>query len=175
MHTVELLPDPATEARVRQVWRRLARTGLPSLAAHRHATNRPHLTLATTSGLPPAVRRELAVALSVLPLPLRLDGTIRFTGRTEALAWRVVPDAALASLHRRVWEALVALGAEDGNPLHEPGTWVPHLTLGRTRSGAADWPDELLPADLSEPYDGAFTAARSYDSVTRTVEPLSLC
>ncbi|MEU0335757.1 2'-5' RNA ligase family protein [Streptomyces sp. NPDC006193] len=172
MRTVELLPDPVTEARVRRVWQELAAAGLPSLAGHRHPTNRPHLTLATADGPPRAAWRELPAVLAVLPLPLRLEGAIRFSGRTRVLAWRVVPDAELAALHRRVGELLHGHGTGSGGPPPAPGFWSPHITLGRTRSDRARWPDGLLPAELSEPWEGAFTAARSYDTATRTVEPL---
>ncbi|MFK4111347.1 2'-5' RNA ligase family protein [Streptomyces sp. NPDC002176] len=169
MRTVELLPDEATEARVRRVWAWLAEAGLPSLAGHRHPTNRPHLTLTTASELPWDARPTLTAALSVLPLPLRLEHTLRFEGRTSVLAWRVAPDAALAALQRRVWELLPGAG----NPLFEPDDWVPHLTLGRTRSSTDPWPADLLPTELSEPWEGTFTAARSYDSEARTVECLT--
>ncbi|MFF8866238.1 2'-5' RNA ligase family protein [Streptomyces sp. NPDC015139] len=173
MHTVELLADSATEERVRHVWQRLAAAGLPSLADHRHPTNRPHLTLATSPELPWVLRRELCTVLTALPLPLSLRGVIRFSGRVKVLAWRVVPDAALAALQREVWEVLAGSGSGVGNPLHEPGTWVPHISLARARSGAVPWPDELLPAELSQQWDGTFDAARSYDSTARTVEPLT--
>ncbi|MFB7775353.1 2'-5' RNA ligase family protein [Streptomyces bauhiniae] len=168
MRTVELLPDGATEARVRRVWARLAELGMPSLAGHRHATNRPHLTLTTASEWAWDVRPALTEALSLLPLPLRLEGTLRFEGRTSVLAWGVVPDAGLVALQRQVWELL----PEAGNPLFEPENWVPHLSLGRTRSGPGSWPPELLPSELSEPWEGRFAAARSYDSESRTVERL---
>ncbi|MEU6384149.1 2'-5' RNA ligase family protein [Streptomyces bauhiniae] len=169
MRTVELLPDEATEARVRRVWGRLAELGMPSLAGHRHPTNRPHLTLTTASELPWDARPSLAAVLSALPLPLRLAGTLRFEGRTSVLAWGVVPDAGLAALQRQVWELLPGAG----NPLFEPENWVPHLSLGRTRSGPDAWPTPLLPAELSEPWEGAFVSARSYDSELRTVERLA--
>ncbi|MFF7967829.1 2'-5' RNA ligase family protein [Streptomyces sp. NPDC007903] len=169
MRTVELLPDGATEAWVRRVWGRLAEVGMPSLAGHRHSTNRPHLTLTTAFELRWDERPALAAALSVLPLPLRLEGTLRFEGRMSVLAWRVVPDARLAALQRQIWELL----SGGGNPLFEPGDWAPHLTLGRSRSTADPWPVELLPVELSEPWEGTFTAARSYDTELRTVERLA--
>jgi 2'-5' RNA ligase len=173
VHTVELLPDPATEERVRAVWRELAARGLPSLAGHRHPTNRPHLTVAVADALPWDARRRLAEALAVLPLPLRLADPVRFTGRTRVLAWRVVPGPGLLDLHRVVWDALRPGDGAAGHPLLAPGRWTPHITLGRTRSRAASWPDDLLPPALSRPWDGAFTGARTYDSVTRATEPLS--
>ncbi|MFI0240602.1 2'-5' RNA ligase family protein [Streptomyces sp. NPDC016845] len=179
MHTVELLVDRVTEQRVVGVWRALAATGLPSQAGHHHPTNRPHLTLATSAELPPGGWRALARTLSALPVPLRLEGVLRFDGRTRVLAWRVVPGAELTAIHRQVWEQLHTdgEGKSDGganrNPLHAPGSWTPHLTLGRSRSAAACWPDELLPVELAEPWEGNFTQARSYDSVRRTVELLA--
>ncbi|MGA4799738.1 2'-5' RNA ligase family protein [Streptomyces lavendulocolor] len=172
MHTVELLPDPATEGVVREVWRALAARGLPSLDSHRHGTNRPHLTLAAADELPGDARRRLEAAMGVLPLPLCLAGTLRFTGRTRVLAWRVVPGPGLLGLHRAVWDVLHPRGGEGGNPLHAPGRWVPHITLGRTRSRSGDWAEDLLPAALGLPWNGMFTGARTYDSVTRTTAPL---
>ncbi|MFF7384809.1 2'-5' RNA ligase family protein [Streptomyces griseoluteus] len=169
MRTVELLPDEVTEARVRRVWGRLAELGMPSMAGHAHATNRPHLTLTTASELPWDMRPALTQALSALPLPLRLAGTLRFEGRTSVLAWRVVADAGVAALQRRVWELLPGAG----NPLFAPTSWAPHLSLGRTRSGPDSWPAALLPAELSAPWEGRFTAARSYDTGSRTVERLA--
>lgn len=166
---MELLPDETTEARVRRVWRRLAEAGMPSLAGHRHPTNRPHLTVTTASEVPWGARSALAGALTALPLPLRLEGTLRFEGRTSVLAWRVVAGAGLAALQREVW----ALLPGGGNPLFEPDRWVPHVTLGRSRSGSGSWPAELLPAELFEPWEGMFAAARSYDTELRTVERLA--
>ncbi|MFI7388495.1 2'-5' RNA ligase family protein [Streptomyces sp. NPDC049813] len=172
MHTVELLVDRVTEQRVADVWRALAVSGLPSQANHHHPTNRPHLTLTTTAEPPPGGWRALGPALSVLPVPLRLEGVVRFGGRTRVLAWRVVPSAELTALHQQVWELLRADGDVSRNPLHAPGNWTPHLTLGRTRSTAAYRPDASLPAELAEPWEGHFTHARSYDSVRRTVQLL---
>ncbi|MFD7130916.1 2'-5' RNA ligase family protein [Streptomyces sp. NPDC059894] len=172
MRTVELLPDATTELRVREMWRGIAAAGLPSLADHPHPTNRPHLTLATCDDLDHPARAALAATLDGLPAPLRLDGLLRFPGRTRVLAWRVDPDAGLTRLHRQVWDVLGAHATGRLNPLHAPGRWVPHLTLGRSSRASAWWPDHLLPAALSAPWDGTLTHARSYDSVTRTVEHL---
>lgn len=172
MRTVELLPDTATEAHVREMWRMMAAAGLSSLAEHRHPTNRPHVTLATCEDLRPSARAELAALFDGgLPVPFRLDGLLRFDGRTRVLAWRVAADAPVLELHRRVWEVL-APTAGRLNPLHAPGRWIPHMTLARSRRATARWPDRLLPAALREPREAAFTGARGYDSTTRTVEHL---
>lgn len=172
MHTVELLVDPVTEERVVRVWRALAAAGLPSQADHRHPSNRPHLTLAASAEPPPGGWRALGPALSALPVPLRLEGVLRFSGRTRVLAWRVVPGAELTTVHRQVWDLLRTCDDESCNPLHAPENWTPHLTLGRSRATTARWRDDLLPPELSEPWEGTFTQARSYDTVRRTVELL---
>ncbi|MGV9692028.1 2'-5' RNA ligase family protein [Streptomyces sp. NPDC003444] len=171
MHSVELLPDPSTERAVRDAWRRLADAGLPSLAGHRHPTNRPHLTLASAEDLPAEVRaRLLRVFAESLPVPLRLDGLVRFSGRVRVLAWAVRPDDALLRLHEDVWRILrAAPGSGRPNPLLDPARWVPHVTLGRGRDASWD-----VPADgVVSPSAGAWTSVRSYDSVTRTVELLA--
>ncbi|HEX5566912.1 MAG TPA: 2'-5' RNA ligase family protein [Streptomyces sp.] len=174
MRTVELLPDEATDRAVREVWRHLERLGLPSQAGHPHPTNRPHLTLATGQELPAAVRVLLEGALAPLPVPLRLEGLLRFPGHVRVLAWAVRPDRALVRLHERVWQVLARSPAVGRmNPLHAPGRWVPHITLGRSLRPAWERPDaELLPARLHGPLYGRLTGARSYDSASRTTEAL---
>ena len=152
VHTVELLLDDDLDAAVRAVWDRLAAAGLKSLALHPHPTNRPHVTLATGAVRP--ARLDLP-----LPLPVTLDGTIRFDGRVGMLVWLVVPSPALLALQADVWRATA-----DENPLHEPGRWVPHVSLARrVPPGFA--------ADAGVRH-GRFVAARSYDTETRTVVSL---
>ncbi|MCI0383085.1 2'-5' RNA ligase family protein [Streptomyces sp. CNQ085] len=174
MRTVELLPDATTDLAVRRAWRHLAAAGMPSQEAHTHPTNRPHLTLATADALPGATREDVAAALGDLPVGLCLDGLLRFTGRTYVLAWAVRPDPELLRLHTAVWRALTGLPGTGGtNPLHAPGRWVPHITLGRSRRPAWSLTDgELLPAGVRGPVRGRLTGARSYDSATRTTEAL---
>ncbi|MFF8828571.1 2'-5' RNA ligase family protein [Streptomyces sp. NPDC015131] len=169
MLSVELLPDEATERAVREVWARLRRAGLVSLAAHRHPTNRPHLTLAAAAEPAPGARAGLAEALRVLPVPLVLDGTVRFGGRANVLAWAVRRDEPLLRLQGAVWRALRdASGCAPPNPLHDPVRWCPHLTLGRGRG--AVWPltDGELFGAAGGVFAGRWVAARTYDSVTRT-------
>ncbi|MFD9291623.1 2'-5' RNA ligase family protein [Streptomyces sp. NPDC060030] len=175
MHSVELLLDHATERAVREAWERLARAGLPSLAAHRHPTNRPHLSLATADTLPAQTRAGLDHTLTAaLPLSLTLDGLVRFGGRRHVLGWAVRPDDALLSLHRTVWRTLrEAPGCGRPNPLHDPERWIPHITLGRgaehpgTASGT-----EVLPLVPDTPLTGRWTGARTYDSLSRTTDRL---
>ncbi|CAM5353102.1 MULTISPECIES: 2'-5' RNA ligase family protein [Streptomyces] len=173
MRTVELLLDEAAELAVREAWRRLADAGLPSQARHRSPTNSPHLTLAACPELTAPIRWGLAEAAAALPLPVRFTGVVRFERPTSVLAWALDLDSALAGLHRRVWEA-VASDSPPGtlNPFHEPGRWIPHVTLGRTRRADA-FADrrisELLP---TPPPSVRLIALRSYDTGTGAVEVL---
>ncbi|MFB8029410.1 2'-5' RNA ligase family protein [Streptomyces sp. NPDC056465] len=173
MQGIELLPDQATERAVGNVWRRLLDAGLPSQAAHRHPTNRPHLTLVTADDCPAEIRVQLQDAFTVLPVPLRLGGTVRFTGRINVLAWAVLPDPDLLRLQERVWEALACAPACGRlNPLQNPERWKPHITLGRGRS--AYWPGvdaDILPEASGGPEHvllGRWVGARTYDSIART-------
>ncbi|MFD5713481.1 2'-5' RNA ligase family protein [Streptomyces pharetrae] len=173
MRTVELLLDEAAELAVREAWRRLADAGLPSQARHRSPTNSPHLTLAACPELTAPIRWGLAEAAAALPLPVRFTGVVRFERPTSVLAWALDLDSALAGLHRRVWEA-VASDSPPGslNPFHEPGRWVPHVTLGRTRRAGAFVDrriSELLP---TPPPSVRLIALRSYDTETGAVEVL---
>ncbi|MFC8953074.1 2'-5' RNA ligase family protein [Streptomyces sp. NPDC057101] len=173
MRTVELLLDEAAELGVREAWRRLADAGLPSQARHRSPTNSPHLTLGACPELTAPIRWELAEVADLLPLPVRFTGVVRFERPTSVLAWALDLDSTLADVHRRVWEAVVSDSPLDTlNPFHEPGRWVPHVTLGRTRRAGAfagRRVPELLPAP---PLSARLVTLRSYDTETGAVEVL---
>lgn len=155
MHTVELLLASPLEEHVRAVWHELAAAGLRSLASHQHPTNRPHVTLATTDLLTPAV----VPALSGLPVDIVLDDVV-LLGRT--VAWRVRPTPELLELQDRVWRAL---DGRERNPLHEPGRWVPHVSLALRVKPEMQ---ELYPRDPGVA-EGSAVAARTYDTLTRSV------
>lgn len=173
MRTVELLLDETAEQAVREAWRRLADAGLPSQARHRSPTNSPHLTLAACPELTAPIRWELAEVAAALPMPVRCTGVVRFERPTSVLAWALDLDSALAALHRRVWEAVASDSPpETLNPLHEPGRWAPHITLGRTRRAGA-FADRRIPELLpAPPLSIRLTTLRSYDTGTGTLEVL---
>ncbi|MFQ6145753.1 2'-5' RNA ligase family protein [Streptomyces seoulensis] len=174
MRTIELLLDEAAELAVREAWRRLADAGLPSQARHRSPTNSPHLTLAACPELTAPIRWELAEAAALLPLPVRFTGVVRFERPTSVLAWALDLDAALAGLHRQVWEAVASDSPpETLNPFHDPTRWSPHITLGRTRrpgAFAGRRVPELLPPP---PLPAALITLRSYDTETGALEVLA--
>ncbi|CAL9669005.1 hypothetical protein SUDANB176_07369 [Streptomyces sp. enrichment culture] len=173
MRTVELLLDEAADLAVREAWRRLADAGLPSQARHRSPTNSPHLTLAACPELTTPIRWELAEVAAALPLPARVTGVVRFERPTSVLAWALHLDSALATLHGRVWDAVVSDSPPDTlNPLHAPARWSPHITLGRSRRAGAfagRHVFELLPAP---PLSVRLTTLRSYDTETGALEVL---
>jgi 2'-5' RNA ligase len=165
VRTVELLPGDELDRAVRAAWMRLDAAGFVSLAQHRHPTNRPHLTLASAEVLPPPA--AIADALRLLPIEVRLEGLHLFGGRSGVLAWAVDGGHVLRDLQARVWSAL---DGGDGNPQHEPDAWTPHLTLARrVRPNQLALAAQAVGADVVA---GTFSAARSYDSLTRTVIPL---
>lgn len=171
VRTVEVVLDDEADLAVREAWRRLADAGLPSQALHRSPANRPHVTLATCPELTAPMRWELAEVAAALPLPVRFTGVVRFERPTSVLAWALDPDAVLAGVHRRVWEA-VASDSPAGslNPLHEPGRWSPHVTLGRTRRAGA-FAGRRIPALLpAPPLSVRLVALRSYDTETGELE-----
>ncbi|MFD6415687.1 2'-5' RNA ligase family protein [Streptomyces sp. NPDC060194] len=175
MRTVELLLDEHTEQRVVDAWHRLAAAGLPSQSNHSHPTNRPHLTFASADAWTPSAFAAVRAELHGLDLPAAFDGLLRFAGRYDVLALRVRPDARLLRLHRTVHGILRDAGVEAGNPHLQPGSWQPHITLGRARGATWDLPDDLLlPPALRGPAApaGRFAAARTYDSASRTTAGL---
>ncbi|XVV16614.1 2'-5' RNA ligase family protein [Actinoplanes sp. CA-131856] len=155
MHTVELLLDSGLESLVRRQWLCLREAGLPSLATHGHASNRPHLTVATGESL---------AGLATVDLPLAAEfGAVTFLGR--AAVWEVRPTEALRELHARVWSSLPGAWPP-------PGQWVPHVSLAlRVRADQHDAVRAAL-GDLPRAV-GRFVAARSYDTVTRAVTPVT--
>ena len=171
MRTVELVPDPATEALVLEAWRRLLAAGLPSLATNEHPTNRPHLTLAEADEVPEDDVRALLE--DALPLDLALGATGVFrTRRGSAVHVVVVPDPGLVALHAAVVDVLSRSGTGP-RPHLAPGSWAPHLSV------ALRVPDEQVGACVEvlggslQGVRGRWESARSYTSDERTVTPLT--
>ena len=176
MRTVELLADEETEQRVRGWWDRLAAAGLPSLAAHEHPTNRPHLTLAEArEGFGAGVQERLgAVLADALPLDLRLGALGLFPTRRGLVLHRVVvPAPPLVALHAAVADLLADAGAAPAEHLL-PGSWTPHVSLALRLPPADVGAAVALLADTAAP-PGRLVAARSYTSGERTVVDLVTC
>ncbi|HEX5728098.1 2'-5' RNA ligase family protein [Microbacterium sp.] len=165
MVSIELLLDPDTEASVRADWDGLAAAGLSSLAAHRSASNRPHVTLLVRTALEAVSFTEAA---DLLPLPILLGAPIVFRhGDRAVLARQVIPSEQLLRLHRVVHSAAPA-GEDAAHTV--PGEWTPHVTLAR-RLPLARLSDALLL--LGPAHRGTGVALRRWDSASATVSYLS--
>lgn len=163
MRSIELVFDQATESLVRADWARLAAAGIPSLAGHTAASNRPHLTLAAGPEL--SLPADTGRLRQMLPLGVELSGAQVFpAGRGTYVLARSVAGGALLDLHRQLHARL-----SGALPLTLPDAWTPHVTLARRVRGdqvgtALDLLDLRLP--------GVCTGARLWDSATRTITGL---
>ena len=158
-HSVELLPDPDTDALVRGEWAALVDAGLPSLANHRSPTNRPHVTLVAAERIAAAADGALAGLAERLPLPCRLGAPVVFGRGSVTLVRSVVPSAELLEFQRRVVNVLAPLALSGEFPHTLPGQWTPHVTLCRRL------PAERLPAALD--VIAAHTIVGTFDGLRR--------
>jgi hypothetical protein len=129
--SIELLLDPDTDAAIRRCWQRLAEAGLPSQAAVKSPTNRPHVTLAVAERIAPSVDASLTLLSRRLPLRCRVGAALLFGGRKVTLARLVVPSAELMSVHAQVLRLSSPHLAPGPHEHTQPGQWTPHVTLAR--------------------------------------------
>lgn len=169
-HSIELLFDEATEAAVRRDWTALAQAGLPSQGRHPSPTNRPHVTLAVSNHIDPAVDAELTELAHRLPLSCRIGAAMVFGRTALTLVRLIVPSAALLDLHAGV--AVISAPHQTPGPFahSQPSHWTPHVTLCR-RLPARDLPAalEVIGAD---DLDGTFAALRRWDGDARVDTPI---
>lgn len=162
VHSVDLTFDDELDVAVRARWRALQEAGLPSLATHQGASNRPHVTLLAGDGL------ELQSRPAFEPFPVRLGAPLCFPRRGgSVLALGVVPTAPLLELHRRA-AAVVSGGFEHTRP----GRWTPHVTLSRKVAGEEVAIALDLLASLGPLPDGQAIGLRAWNGDTRTVTDL---
>jgi hypothetical protein len=169
MHHVELLMDRAGERAITTEWTRLAEAGLPSLALHRHPSNRPHLTVTISDDWPLQHNGELgSVLAAALPLRLELGSLLCFGAGPWVLVRMVVVTEPLLRLHRQVVELLGPAAV----PHCRPGHWVPHVSLARRLDGPAV--ARALQVLSGAPIRCRLDGARHWDSAARCAEPLGL-
>jgi 2'-5' RNA ligase len=159
MRSIELTLDETTDAAIRSDWAVLAEAGLPSLASHTSASNRPHISIAVGEELEPS--EALSAALGALPLALRFAGLVLFGPRRGSfvLARSVVVSRELLALHSAAHATLA--GALD---VTLPDRWTPHVTLAR-RLTAAQLAVALT--ELPAASDGLVEGARLWDNESR--------
>jgi 2'-5' RNA ligase len=127
--------DSSADARIRRFWSALEAEDLivPNLG-------RPHITLAQIApdDLGRAADALAEVAAGVHGTRLMVDSLGLFPGAQPVLFLNPVVNAGLLALHRRVHDALrkVEIAREGTQGHYLPGSWVPHLTLGRLRKAS---------------------------------------
>lgn len=164
MRSVELTFDPEAEARFRADWDLLAAAGLPSLAHHTSASNRPHITLAAGNDL--ALDPAGADPWKSLPLEVDFAGLTLFPGHkgTFVLVRLVVVTRALLDVHAGLHRVLAG-----ATPLTRPDAWTPHVTLASKITGAQVTPALELLATATPVH---CTDARLWDSTSKTTKSL---
>jgi len=166
-HSVELLFDEHTETTLWQIWRALADAGLPSQAAIRSDTNRPHVTVLVADRIGAGVDDGLAALADRLPLPCTIGAPLLFGGRRITLTRLIVPDDRLLALQSETYLRCADFVAPAALPHAEPGHWTPHVTLGRRLEPAelaAAW---AVLGPWSADIPAQFTGVRRWDGDAR--------
>jgi 2'-5' RNA ligase len=164
-HSIELLFDEATEMAVRRDWTALAQAGLPSQGQHRSATNRPHVTMAVSRHIDPAVDVHLSESVRLLPLDCRIGAVMVFGHTTVSLVRLIVPSTDLLELHGRIASLSASFQTPGPYPHSQPGQWTPHVTLCR-RLSARDLP-AALETIRADDVVGTFAGLRRWDGDAR--------
>lgn len=172
VHSVELIFDPDTDAKIRAIWDDLTRAGIRSQASNTSPSNRPHITVTVAENIGEAANTELRQVLKRLPLTCTIGAPMLFGGRVFTLVRLVVPSEELLALHRHVHELCLphmpagVLGHAD------PGQWTPHVTLAR-RVGPNKLPTALTLKSVGRELRGTVTGLRHWDGDNRVEYPIS--
>jgi hypothetical protein len=123
--------DDDAAAAVADLRDRVAAAGLPV------PPDRPALTAAGATSIPPATRAALAAELRVLALPTLWLATLGSTAaRPDELVLAAVVDVELLAVHAAVHDALAGR-VRAPVASHLPGAWWPHCVLALGRPAAA--------------------------------------
>jgi hypothetical protein len=166
VHSVELVFDADTDARIRRVWEDLDAVGVRSQAAVKSPSNRPHVTLVVADQMSDDVDDALVPVLSRLPLACRLGAPMLFGRGPFTLVRLVVPSAELLALHADVHGVCLPFMTPGVLPHAAPGEWTPHVTLGR-RVDAAQLPTVFEVASVSSDVDASAVGLRHWDGDSR--------
>jgi 2'-5' RNA ligase len=126
---LELFFDPTTEAALKDLWGRLEKAGVPSLATRTHRRHRPHVSLSVAEHIKPHRLQGARERLATTHLDVTLYSPAVFP-RRGVLYLGVVPTLSLLRLHEDVHAALhdSMVAPRD---LYSVGAWVPHCTLAQ--------------------------------------------
>jgi 2'-5' RNA ligase len=125
---VELFFDDVADARVRDLWERIAAAGLPSRLLD--LGNSPHVSLGVCAELDPlAFAAELSVFAAREPKQhATLVSLGTFSNRQGVIFFGLIATRELIELHAR-FDTLFSAAAHEPWEYYRPGRWVPHCTL----------------------------------------------
>lgn len=125
---IELFLDETAEARIREIWERIALAGLPSRLLEFGHT--PHVSLGVCAELDPvAFAAPLSEFASREPKPHATFVSLgTFSNRQGVVFLGLIATRELIELHAR-FDALFATAAHEPWEYYRPGRWVPHCTL----------------------------------------------
>lgn len=173
-HSIELLLDPDSDARIRSMWSALDAAGLPSQMRVASATNRPHVTLLAAQRISPGVDDVLRGLADRLPVACVVGAPVVFGGPPErqrrsesaahTLALLIVASAQLLALHETVYR--LSLPYVTGEPFAHcrPGHWTAHVTLGRRFAAEQIGGAMAAINDTGADLPSAVTGLRRWDS-----------
>lgn len=167
VHSVELLFDASTEARLRQTWDDLAAAHLSG----RTPAGRPHVTVAVAERIASDVDELLVPIARQLPLPCSVGAPLLFGQSNAVLARLIVPTTELLALHATVHRVCGPHLLPGPLPHSLPGQWTPHVTLARRIEGARLEP-VLRIAGRPVEIQGTLTALRRWDGTERVEYPI---
>jgi 2'-5' RNA ligase len=123
--------DDEADRAVRELWTRLERAGVPSMATRTHRRHRPHVTFAIAGTIPAATRDALRADLRRLSIPrLWLYSLGTFTSVEPVLLLFAVADTELLAVHSAVHDVLAGR-VRAPSAYYLPGSWVPHCALAQ--------------------------------------------
>ena len=153
---VELYFDPASEARLTQVWHELAGLNLSSFMLEVKA--RPHVSLAAFEELETKAAEAYLerFARSHLPLELNFASVASFPTELNVVFLAPVVTRTLLDLHDDFYTGW-DLSWGTPKPYYHPGNWVPHCTMAM--EGPPERVPDIFAALRSSPAFGPVQAA----------------
>ena len=167
VHSVELLFDADTEARLRRIWADLAAADVSG----RVPTGRPHVTVAVAERIAPDVDELLLPIARQLPLPCSVGAPLLFGQSNAVLARLIVPTSELLALHAAVHRVCGPHLRPGPLPHSLPGHWTPHVTLARRIEDTRLEPVLRIAGRPAEIH-GTLTALRRWDGTERVEYPI---
>lgn len=135
-YAVELFFDPASERRIRSIWKRLAGVGITYL---HESDSRPHVSLAVCDsiGIEPTIHLLNRIAGSTAGFPITFASVGVFPGAEPVVFFAPKVTVRLLEFQRAFLESFETVATHIWQHYSSP-QWIPHCTL------AAGCPTECL-------------------------------